>query len=139
MPRPRARCPHMNNAARKTAIPGPIRARMDRALARNRAYRREMADGPRTGVLYVAEVLIETRLVLDDTDGRLTNVKRLAAEVSPEWIGRTTAIRLIHQLEAEGLVTLNADPDDGRSVVVRCTEKLRQRNTERWNRVVDEP
>jgi hypothetical protein len=119
------------------AISHEIRSRMDRALARNRAYRKDMAGGPRNGALYLAEILIETRLVLDDADGRQTNIKRLVAEVSPEWIGHSTALRLIHRIEAEGLVMLETDPADGRSVVVRCTEELRARNTERWAKVAD--
>ena len=116
----------------------PITTRMQRLLLRNRAYRRDMAHSPRTGVCYFAEVVMEAKLVLDWTDGWRTNAKRLILEVAPEWVSETTAHRIIKELLTEGMITVDRDPDDGRAVIVTPTEKLLARNKERWERVNDE-
>jgi len=97
-----------------------------------------MAKGPRNGALYVAEVMIEARLILDSDDRRQTNIKRLIGEVAPEWVSERTALRLVHQLAKEGYLVLEPNPIDGRGVLVRCTDKLIDRNHERWTKVVDD-
>jgi hypothetical protein len=125
--------------ARKIALSSAVHGQMQRFLLRNRGYRRDMAHGPRMGALYVAEVFIEARLIIDSPDRQPISMKRLIGEVVPEWISESTAMRLLHQLAAEGLLVLEPNPEDGRSVLVRCTGKLIVRNHERWARIVDEP
>jgi hypothetical protein len=113
------------------------RAELISVLARNRAYRRDSARIGKSGALYMATVLIEGRLIMDMEEGRRTNMKRLIGEVAPEWISPTSALRLIHQLAAEGVVMLDRNPADGRGRLVRGTELLIERNEDRWGRIFD--
>ena len=115
-----------------------VASRMKRMLARNAAYRRDMAGSTRTGVLYVAELLMEVRLILDSESDIPTNAKRLVMEVCPEWIGASTAHRILKDWVAAGMVDAQVDPDDRRAVLISPTPRMLARSGARWERIADD-
>jgi hypothetical protein len=115
-----------------------VQQRMRRMISRNRGYRRDMATAGRFGIFYFAEMLIEAKLLLDHLDGKKSNAKALVMEVAPDWVGSTTAHRIIQRMKKDGFVTIETDPADRRSLVIRPTQKLLVRCEQRWMRIVDE-
>lgn len=110
---------------------------MRRLLATNVLFRREMAAG-RKGAIYMASVLIETRLLLDATEGRETGIKRLIGEVMPEWVGETTARGIVTEMLAEGLITAQRSAKDRRVAIVTPMPRLARQSELRWARIKDE-
>jgi hypothetical protein len=106
-------------------------------LTLNRALQRDMARSPLRGVIYWAEALMEGRLILDATAGKQTNAKRLVHEVAPEWIGASTAHRILQDWRAEQLVEIEPDPVDRRTVLIRPTARMLARASERYS-LIDE-
>jgi hypothetical protein len=108
---------------------------MQQELAMNRVLRRDMARSRRRGALYMAEIVMETSLILDASAERQTIIKQLTCEVVPEWVGESTARRIVKAWHAAGLVDVESDPDDGRSSIIRPTAKMVDRANARWRDV----
>lgn len=117
----------------QTVTPHAVSA-MQRLLKVNVVFRREMARG-RRGAQYMAAVLIETRLTLDAIEGRKTAIKRLVAEVTPEWVGETTARRIVTEMVTAGLVTADTNANDRRALVITPTPRLARQSELRWVRI----
>jgi hypothetical protein len=118
--------------------PELVQQRMRRMLTRNRAYRRDMVVARRSGIFYFAEMLMEARLIIDHLGGKKSNAKRLVMEVAPDWLGETSAHRILRVMKKDGYVTVETDPDDHRFLIVQPTEKMLERCERRWMRVDDE-
>jgi Winged helix DNA-binding domain len=112
-----------------------VRAAMQAMLRRNTILQRDMARSPRRGILFVAEIIMEARVVADFLDGTPPNIKRLESEVVPALIGERTAHKILREMIAEGLLATEADPKDGRATLMMPTAKLIDRAHRRWERL----
>jgi hypothetical protein len=87
---------------------------MQQELAMNRVIRHDMGLSPRRGALYLAEIIMESALIVAAVQDRQTNTKQLTYGVAPEWVGESTARRIIKAWHAEGLIDFETDPSDRR-------------------------
>jgi hypothetical protein len=119
------------------ALTPAVRASMQDMLRRITLLLREMSRARRKGVFFVAEIIMETRLVVDHFDGRRPNVKRLIGDVVPGLIGLSAALKILREMKAEGLFSTETDPRDGRAtlMIMTPTAKLIDRAERRWERL----